>query len=81
MMDSKLLRKATGIRYASVWFVSMAVYYLVLGSLRAYLIICCRRRTPELERHHGRLRLRHRYSDCYFYAAPRQEFEKEGGIS
>lgn len=38
------------IRYASVWFLSMAVYYLVLGGLRAYLIVCYRRRTPELER-------------------------------
>lgn len=38
------------IRYASVWFLSMAVYYLVLGGLRAYLIVYYRRRTPELER-------------------------------
>ena len=38
------------IHYASVWFLSMAVYYLVLGGLRAYLIVCYRRRTPELER-------------------------------
>ena len=27
----------------------MAVYYLVLGCLRAYLIVCYRRRDPELE--------------------------------
>lgn len=33
-----VFRVAAGIRYASVWFVSMAVYYLVLGVLRAYLI-------------------------------------------
>ena len=45
-----VFRVAAGIRYASVWFVSMAVYYLVLGGLRAYLIVCYRRRTPELER-------------------------------
>ena len=45
-----VFRIAAGIRYASVWFVSMAVYYLVLGGLRAYLIVCYRRRTPELER-------------------------------
>lgn len=45
-----VFRIAAGIRYASVWFVSMAVYYLVLGSLRAYLIVYYRRRTPELER-------------------------------
>ena len=38
------------IHYASVWFLSMAVYYLVLGGLRAYLIVCYRRRTPDLER-------------------------------
>ena len=43
-------RIAAGLRYASVWFVSMAVYYLVLGGLRAYLIVCYRRRTPESER-------------------------------
>ena len=30
-----LFRIATGIRYASVWFISMAVYYMVLGGLRA----------------------------------------------
>ena len=38
-----------GVRYASVWFVSMAVYYLVLGGLRAYLIIGYRRRNPHRE--------------------------------
>ena len=43
-------RVMAAIRYASVWFLSMAVYYLVLGGLRAYLIVCYRRRTPELER-------------------------------
>lgn len=43
-------RIMAAIRYASVWFLSMAVYYLVLGGLRAYLIVCYRRRTPELER-------------------------------
>lgn len=43
-------RIAAGIRYASVWFLSMAVYYLVLGSLRLYLIVCYRRRTPASER-------------------------------
>lgn len=47
-------RIMAAIRYASVWFLSMAVYYLVLGGLRAYLIVYYRRRTPELERrcHH-----------------------------
>lgn len=45
-----VFRIIAGIRYASVWFVSMAVYYLVLGGVRAYLIVCYRRRNPELER-------------------------------
>jgi len=44
-----VFRVIAGIRYASVWFLSMAVYYLVLGGLRAYLIICYHRRSPELE--------------------------------
>ena len=33
-----VFRVIAGIRYASVWFVSMALYYLVLGILRLYLI-------------------------------------------
>lgn len=45
-----VFRIATGIRYASIWFISMAVYYLVLGGLRVYLIFCYRRRNPKLER-------------------------------
>lgn len=44
-----MFRLAVGIRYASVWFLSMAVYYLVLGALRSYLIVCYRRRSPKLE--------------------------------
>lgn len=44
-----VFRIVAGIRYASVWFISMAVYYLVLGCLRAYLIVCYPRRDPELE--------------------------------
>lgn len=44
-----VFRIFAGIRYALVWFISMAVYYLVLGCLQAYLIICYRRRDPELE--------------------------------
>ncbi len=44
-----IFRIVTGIRYASIWFISMAVYYLVLGGLRAYLIFCYRRRNTELE--------------------------------
>ena len=34
-----VFRFVAGISYASVWFFSMAVYYLVLGGLRTYLII------------------------------------------
>ncbi len=45
-----VFRIVAGIRYASVWFISMAVYYLVLGGLRAYLVVCYRRRNPKLER-------------------------------
>lgn len=45
-----VFRIAAGICYTSVWFISMAVYYLVLGGLRSYLIVCYRRRSPELER-------------------------------
>ena len=43
-------RAVAGIRYASVWFLSMAVYYLALGGLRTYLIACYRRRSPVRER-------------------------------
>lgn len=46
-----VFRIAAGIRYASVWFISMAVYYLVLGILRTYLVIGYRRRTPMREYH------------------------------
>ena len=38
-----VFRGVTGIWYGSVWFLSMAVYYLALGLLRAYLGFCCRR--------------------------------------
>lgn len=38
-------RLAVGIRYTSVWFISMAVYYLVLGMLRLMLILGYRRRS------------------------------------
>lgn len=44
-----VFRIITGICYASVWFISMAVYYLVLGWLRFYLIVCYRRRNPAIE--------------------------------
>lgn len=38
-----------GIRYASVWSITMAVYYLVLGVLRLSLVIGYRHHTPESE--------------------------------
>jgi len=44
-----LFRAAVGVRYRSVWFVSLAVYYLALGCMRAYLAFC-RRRTAWLLR-------------------------------
>ena len=44
-----VFRVIAGIRYASVWFISMAVYYLVLGCLRTYLVIGYRRRTQVRE--------------------------------
>ena len=44
-----VFRVFAGIRYTSVWFVSMAVYYLVLGCLRTYLAVCYRHRTPLRE--------------------------------
>ena len=46
-----VFRVFAGIRYTSVWFVSMAVYYLVLGILRAYLIVGYRNKTPMREYH------------------------------
>lgn len=45
-----VFRIVAGIRYASVWFISMAVYHLVIGGLWAYLVVCYRRRDTELER-------------------------------
>ena len=33
-------RGVSGILYGSVWFISMAVYHLVLGCLRVYLLAC-----------------------------------------
>ena len=44
-----IFRIAAGIRYTSVWFLSMAAYYLVLGGLRAYLIFSYRRRETNGE--------------------------------
>lgn len=39
-----IFRVVVGICYASVWFASMAVYYLVLGSIRLFLVRGCRSR-------------------------------------
>lgn len=44
-----LFHVIAGIRYASVWFISMAIYYLILGGLRLYLIWNYRNRRPEIE--------------------------------
>lgn len=44
-----VFRVIAGIRYASIWFISMAVYYLVLACLRTYLVIGYRKRTPMRE--------------------------------
>ena len=44
-----VFRIAAGIRYASIWFLSMAAYYLVLGGLRGYLVFCFHRRTRVQE--------------------------------
>jgi len=39
-----VFRTGTGIMYSSVWFISMAVYHMVLGCMRAVLIYGYRRR-------------------------------------
>lgn len=44
-----VFRAVAGVRYASVWFISMAVYYLVLACLRTYLVVGYRKRTPMRE--------------------------------
>lgn len=44
-----VFRMAVGIRYASMWFLSMAVYYLALGILRLSLVLSYRRRTETDE--------------------------------
>lgn len=44
-----VFRIIAGIRYTSVWFISMAVYYLILGVLRTYLIFSYRHRDRKGE--------------------------------
>lgn len=46
-----IFRIAAGIRYASVWFISMAVYYFILGGLRAYLISSYRSKKEQKEKY------------------------------
>lgn len=46
-----VFRIVVGIRYASVWFISMAVYYLVLGVLRLSLILSYRHKDKVNEPH------------------------------
>lgn len=40
---------ASGIRYRSAWFISMAVYYLILGGMRAFLVFHHRNRDEKQE--------------------------------
>ena len=44
-----LFRIIVGFRYASVWFISMAVYYLVLAILRLFLILNYRHKSKTVE--------------------------------
>lgn len=44
-----LFRIVVGIRYASMWFISMAVYYLVLAALRLSLILNYRHKSKTVE--------------------------------
>ncbi len=45
-----IFRVFLGIRYTSVWFISMAAYYLVLGIMRLYLAVNYSRREKNDER-------------------------------
>ncbi len=44
-----VFRVLVGIRYASVWFFSMAIYYFLLGLIRLSLILSYRNRTVKSE--------------------------------
>ena len=44
-----VFRVIVGVRYASVWFLSMAAYYLVLGGLRLSLVLSNRHRNLRRE--------------------------------
>lgn len=52
-----IFRVVAGVRYRSAWFISMAVYYLVLGGMRAFLVFYYRR-------YDGKQEIR-----CYCYVA------------
>lgn len=45
-----LFRVFTAIRYASVWFISIAAYYLFLSLLKAYIILCFRKAEKKSDR-------------------------------
>lgn len=45
-----VFRFVAGAIYASTWFISMAVYYFVLGILRVYLISCYNRKNADRRR-------------------------------
>lgn len=55
-----IFRIVTGICYTSVWFISMAIYYMILGFLRGYLIVNYR----NLPKQSGAERLAYAYQ-CY----------------
>lgn len=55
-----IFRIITGIMYSSVWFISIAVYYLILGGMRAYLIYAFNRRDKRGSSYEN---------DCYFKIA------------
>lgn len=44
-----VFRIVVGIRYASVWFIAIAIYYLTLGLMRLSLIMSYRKRSIESE--------------------------------
>lgn len=44
-----IFRAVTGMYYTSVWSISIAVYYLILGVIRAYLVICYKYRDNKDE--------------------------------
>lgn len=44
-----VFRILVGIRYASVWFLTIAIYYLLLGIMRLSLILSCRNQNMKSE--------------------------------